>query len=158
MSSHLGEDLNHNRERELDEASTAVPTPLYRSTTTSVHSKEGMEEKEAHDDPETKGKTRSTAASSNSSVHDVEKPVEPQDGAPLEPVESSMYPSSKKVVPIMFALCLTMFLVALDMTIVATAIPRITDQFQSLDDVGWYGSAFFLTVAAFQSTWGKAYK
>ena len=28
----------------------------------------------------------------------------------------------------------------------------------TLDEVGWYGSAFFLTVAAFQSTWGKAYK
>lgn len=24
-------------------------------------------------------------------------------------------------------------------------------------DVGWYGSAFFLTLAAFQSFWGKAY-
>lgn len=48
--------------------------------------------------------------------------------------------------------------VALDMTIVATAIPKITDDFKSLDQVGWYGSAFFLTVAAFQSTWGKAYK
>jgi len=24
--------------------------------------------------------------------------------------------------------------------------------------VGWYGSAFFLTVGAFQSTWGKGYK
>lgn len=153
MSSHLGADLN--REKELDEASTAVPTPLYRSTTTSVHSKE---EKEAHDDTEAKEPHRSTAASSNSSINGVEKPEHPQDGAPLEPVESSMYPSTKKVVPIMFALCLTMFLVALDMTIVATAIPRITDQFQSLNDVGWYGSAFFLTVAAFQSTWGKAYK
>jgi len=27
-----------------------------------------------------------------------------------------------------------------------------------LDLVGWYGAAFFLTVGAFQSTWGKAYK
>jgi MFS transporter, DHA2 family, glioxin efflux transporter len=44
------------------------------------------------------------------------------------------------------------------MTIVATAIPRITDEFKSLQDVGWYGSGFFLTIAAFQSTWGKAYK
>lgn len=44
------------------------------------------------------------------------------------------------------------------MTIVATAIPRITDEFKSLQDVGWYGSAFFLTLASFQSTWGKAYK
>ncbi|MCJ1439371.1 hypothetical protein MMC27_008763 [Xylographa pallens] len=44
------------------------------------------------------------------------------------------------------------------MTIVTTAIPRITDEFDSLDQVGWYGSAFFLTLAAFQSTWGKLYK
>jgi MFS family permease len=48
--------------------------------------------------------------------------------------------------------------VALDMTIIATAIPKITDQFKGLDLVGWYGAAFFLTVGAFQSTWGKAYK
>lgn len=44
------------------------------------------------------------------------------------------------------------------MTIVGTAIPKITDEFKGLDLVGWYGSAFFLTVGAFQSTWGKAYK
>jgi len=44
------------------------------------------------------------------------------------------------------------------MTIVATAIPKITDEFRGLDLVGWYGSAFFLTLASFQSTWGKAYK
>lgn len=59
---------------------------------------------------------------------------------------------------IIIAIVLSVFLVALDMTIVATAIPRITDEFNSLQDVGWYGSAFFLTVASFQSTWGKAYK
>jgi MFS family permease len=43
-------------------------------------------------------------------------------------------------------------------TIVATAIPRITDQFHSLDQIGWYGSAFFLSLASFQSSWGKVYK
>jgi MFS family permease len=47
--------------------------------------------------------------------------------------------------------------VALDMTIVTTAIPKITDQFRSLEQVGWYGSAFFLTLACFQSFWGKLY-
>ncbi|RDL42232.1 uncharacterized protein BP5553_02211 [Venustampulla echinocandica] len=50
------------------------------------------------------------------------------------------------------------FVVALDMNIVTTAIPRITAEFHSLDQVGWYGSAFFLTLATFQSTWGKLYK
>jgi MFS family permease len=44
------------------------------------------------------------------------------------------------------------------MTIVATAIPKITDEFHELDLIGWYGSAFFLTLASFQSTWGKALK
>ena len=43
-------------------------------------------------------------------------------------------------------------------TIVATAIPRITNEFHRLQDVGWYGSAFFLTLASFQQFWGKAYK
>ncbi|KAK8180309.1 major facilitator superfamily domain-containing protein, partial [Phyllosticta capitalensis] len=68
------------------------------------------------------------------------------------------YPTGLKLAIIVIAVILAIFLVALDMTIVATAIPKITDDFKSLDQVGWYGSAFFLTVAAFQSTWGKAYK
>ena len=68
-----------------------------------------------------------------------------EDQEDLSRVDTSDYPKSFKPV-------------ALDMTIVATAIPRITDEFHSLNQVGWYGSAFFLTVGAFQSTWGKAYK
>ena len=43
-------------------------------------------------------------------------------------------------------------------TIIATAIPYITDEFHSLNQVGWYASALFLTVAATQSVWGKAFK
>jgi MFS family permease len=41
------------------------------------------------------------------------------------------------------------------MTIVATAIPKITETegFQGLDLVAWYGSTFFLTLGSFQSTW-----
>lgn len=62
------------------------------------------------------------------------------------------YPTGTRLLFIIIALVLSIFLVALDMTIVATAIPKITDQFQRLDQVSWYGSAFFMTVAAFQST------
>ena len=68
------------------------------------------------------------------------------------------YPTAFRLAMIVVALALSIFLVAIDMTIMATAIPRITDQFHSLDQVGWYGSAFFLTIASFQSTWGKIYK
>ncbi|OJJ45940.1 hypothetical protein ASPZODRAFT_133807 [Penicilliopsis zonata CBS 506.65] len=51
-----------------------------------------------------------------------------------------------------------MFLVALDSTIISTAIPQITADFHSLTDVGWYGSAFFLTMALFQHVWGTLYR
>lgn len=43
-------------------------------------------------------------------------------------------------------------------TIIATAIPKITDEFHSLSDVAWYGSAYFVTVGGFQPTWGKVYR
>ncbi|KAK1143054.1 hypothetical protein N8T08_007118 [Aspergillus melleus] len=59
---------------------------------------------------------------------------------------------------VVLALLLGMFLIALDMNIVSTAIPNITAQFHSVDTVGWYASSFFLTLACFQSPWGKAYK
>lgn len=39
----------------------------------------------------------------------------------------------------MVALCAGIFCVALDITIIATAIPRITDDFLALQDIGWYG-------------------
>ncbi|CAJ0553020.1 Ff.00g115320.m01.CDS01 [Fusarium sp. VM40] len=55
------------------------------------------------------------------------------------------------------ALCLTVFLVALDQTIIATAIPTITSQFHSIKDVGWYGSAYLLTTCSFQLFFGKLY-
>jgi len=76
----------------------------------------------------------------------------------LSKIDTADFPHGLRLGMIIVALILSVFLVALDLTIVATAIPRITDQFHSLSQVGWYGSAFFLTVAAFQSTWGKAYK
>lgn len=37
-------------------------------------------------------------------------------------------------------LCLATFCVALDNTIVSTAVPQITDAFHSIDDVGWYAA------------------
>ncbi|TVY75315.1 putative efflux pump gsfJ [Fusarium oxysporum f. sp. cubense] len=68
------------------------------------------------------------------------------------------YPTGPRLAFVVLALVLSIFLVSLDMTIIATAIPKITDEFHSLDDVSWYGSAFFMCVGGFQSAWGKAYK
>lgn len=46
---------------------------------------------------------------------------------------------------------------ALDNTIISTAIPKITDEFKAINDVGWYGSAYLLTTCAFQLFFGKLY-
>jgi MFS family permease len=43
------------------------------------------------------------------------------------------------------------------MTYSGQAIPQITDEFNSLADVGWYGSAYLLTCCAFQLLFGKFY-
>ncbi|TGO82211.1 hypothetical protein BPOR_0889g00040 [Botrytis porri] len=71
--------------------------------------------------------------------------------------EGVEYPTGVKLQLISLALCLSVFLMALDNSIIATAIPKITDQFHSLDDVGWYGSAYLLTTASFQLLFGKFY-
>ena len=38
------------------------------------------------------------------------------------------------------------------------ASPKITNDFHSLSDVGWYGSAYLLTSTALQPTYGKIYQ
>lgn len=73
-------------------------------------------------------------------------------------MDTTDFPTRGALALIVLALLLAMFTNNLDTTIIATAIPRITDEFHALDQVGWYGSAFFLTTASFQSTWGKGYK
>lgn len=50
------------------------------------------------------------------------------------------------------------FLIALDTNIVNVAIPRISSEFHSLGDVAWYGTAYLLTITAFQPVYGSLYK
>ncbi|KAL9065555.1 MAG: hypothetical protein Q9161_008159 [Pseudevernia consocians] len=64
------------------------------------------------------------------------------------------FPTGFKLYAVLGSLVMSMLLASLDLTIISTAIPRITDQFHSVDQVGWYASALFLTVAASQSMWG----
>ncbi|KAM0251506.1 hypothetical protein ACHAQJ_008127 [Trichoderma viride] len=68
------------------------------------------------------------------------------------------YPKGLKLVSIIFALCMAIFLVALDQTIIAPALGTITARFQSVKDIGWYGSAYLLTTTALQPMYGAIYK
>jgi hypothetical protein len=47
------------------------------------------------------------------------------------------YPSGLMLVPILIAILCAVFLTALDMTIIGTAIPKITDEFEGLNMVSW---------------------
>lgn len=59
---------------------------------------------------------------------------------------------------ILGSLYLGTFLVALDTTIIGTALYAITDEFHALDHLAWYGTAYLLTFTALQPTFGKLYK
>ncbi|KAF2205451.1 putative MFS multidrug transporter [Delitschia confertaspora ATCC 74209] len=74
-----------------------------------------------------------------------------------KPQDNQEYPSGLSLATIMLAICFAVYCVALDNTIIATAIPRITDHFKKLEDAGWYGSAYLITTCAFQLFYGKLY-
>ncbi|KAM5515487.1 major facilitator superfamily transporter [Fusarium oxysporum f. sp. phaseoli] len=70
---------------------------------------------------------------------------------------AALYPMGIKLALITVSLMLAVLCVALDNTIIAVAIPHITDQFHNLNDVGWYASAYLLTTCALQLLFGKLY-
>lgn len=71
--------------------------------------------------------------------------------------DDSKYPSGTKLGLLTFGLAMATFVIALDNTIIATAIPRITTEFNALNDVGWYGSSYLLTTTSLQPSFGKVY-
>ncbi|GFF57393.1 putative HC-toxin efflux carrier TOXA [Aspergillus udagawae] len=52
------------------------------------------------------------------------------------------------------SICLVL---AIDNTILATAIPQITSDFKSLNDIGWYGSSYLIAQMALLPTCGRLY-
>jgi len=109
-----------------------------------------------------------TRTSSESTVDDIERnhagvaPVtadkeaaacnEAESPAPEEP-EAQRTRSQNFL--IVFALCLALFLPALDITIITTAIPTISAHFNSSVGYVWVGSAYLLGNAAVAPMWGK---
>jgi len=134
----------------------------------SAYERQENASKEAVPDLDKEAKSSSTDdLSSSSTQSDNENDAQP-------PQDDHEYPSSWRLTLITMALCLCVFCVALvslvvcrsecpypdhiqDNTIIATAIPKITDQFNSLNDVGWYGSAYLLTTCSVTLMFGKFY-
>ncbi|KAL4914509.1 major facilitator superfamily domain-containing protein [Aspergillus aurantiobrunneus] len=74
-----------------------------------------------------------------------------------EPPAPDQWISGVPLFMVVTGITLVVFLMLLDMSIVSTAIPKITDQFHSLGDVAWYGSAYTLASCALQPLTGKFY-
>ncbi len=83
-----------------------------------------------------------------------EEAVPAASGDPDVPVKLNQ----RQLVIMCFAMSLAIFLISIDETIIVTAIPKITDDFDTIADVGWYGSAYLLTMCCFQLHYGKFYK
>ncbi|KAI1469543.1 major facilitator superfamily domain-containing protein [Daldinia caldariorum] len=71
--------------------------------------------------------------------------------------EHAAQPGNLRLILIMVALCLAVFLTGMDQTILATATPVISDEFNALADIGWWTNAYFLTLSSFQLFYGKLY-
>jgi hypothetical protein len=95
---------------------------------------------------------------SHSASDDPESPVSTSDSERQEETAPTpVYPSAAKTAVIMVSLYISIFLVALDRTIIGPAIPAITNEFKSMGDIGWYGSSYMLTAAGFILLYGRIY-
>lgn len=99
--------------------------------------------------------------SSRSTVPSPEPPTDrsaPQGPSFQQEAEKNYRPKTAKFWLIIASTFIATFIVALDRTILSTAIPQITNDFNSLGDIGWYGSSYMLTTAAFQLLFGRIYR
>ncbi|KAI2487145.1 hypothetical protein Ptr902_01278 [Pyrenophora tritici-repentis] len=76
----------------------------------------------------------------------------------LNPVPNHKCVTGFKLYIIVAAVAFVGFLMLLDNMIVSTAIPRITDEFHSLADVGWYASAYQFGSSVPRPLTGRIYK
>jgi EmrB/QacA subfamily drug resistance transporter len=65
------------------------------------------------------------------------------------------YLSHRQILIVLSGLLTGMFLAALDQSIVATALPRITSDLGGLDKLSWVVTAYLLTATASTPLWGK---
>ena len=81
-----------------------------------------------------------------------EKPKAPAAKAHKAAARTLTHPEIRTIV---IGIMLTMFLGALDQTIVATALPTIGRHFNNLDDLSWVVTAYLLTGTASTPLYGK---
>ncbi len=71
------------------------------------------------------------------------------------PAEPEVTPDARAVRPVFGGLLLTMFVAALDQTIMATALPTIAGELGGLSQLTWVVTVYVLAAAALTPIWGK---
>lgn len=97
-------------------------------------------------------RTASSAASQEDGAENEKQGKQEEEGSSDGKINGR---SKGKIAIIMLALCLAVFLAALDVTIITTALPTISEHFHSSAGYTWIGSAFLLANSASIPSWGK---
>ncbi|KAI1209716.1 MFS general substrate transporter [Annulohypoxylon truncatum] len=97
-------------------------------------------------------------ASAPADANGAENPAEGAAPAPAPAPNKAEFETGRtqfETTVIVFALCSALFLAALDVTIITTAIPTIVEQFKSPSGYTWIGAAYLLANSATVPSWGK---
>ena len=117
--------------------------------------------------PEPDSPSSPSSANASEKFPDHDDTQSPSNGEPpidQAPVRPELYRtksrasefSKARTTAIIFALCMALFLAALDVTIITTALPTIAEKFHAnASDYTWVGSAYLLANAASVPLWGK---
>jgi MFS family permease len=75
----------------------------------------------------------------------------------LEIEDALVYPTGFKRGLVIFSILLCVVFVGLDMTIVAVAVPSLSNQFKQLNDIGWYSASYQLVASCFIFFFARLY-
>lgn len=75
----------------------------------------------------------------------------------MTPKDGKEHISGFRLWSLILGLLFTVFIMTLDMSILATAIPYVSNAFDTIDDIGWYGSAYLVATSSLQPLAGRIY-
>ncbi|KAK2794270.1 hypothetical protein FQN50_009925 [Emmonsiellopsis sp. PD_5] len=130
---------------------TAVDTPpAHESTTTDLPVQPVSNANDGEQADEASSESHHT-----SNTEQEPSDIPPSADAETGPAQSKKM-TKKQIIAVMLALCIALFLAALDMSIVATAMPTIATQFHASESgYSWIASAYLLGNATCMPLWGK---
>ncbi|KAH8144699.1 uncharacterized protein LAJ45_11293 [Morchella importuna] len=132
-------------------AAAASPPPVAGEAASSL---DHRSEKDAPTETEASSSTYDELGPNNSDSRMEKQHESPETNRPAENEQPEELNSRRKAI-IVLALCLCVFLSALDQTIITTAIPVIAGRFKSPAAYTWIGSSYLLASAALLPSWGK---